>query len=157
MILNLAERYQMTTLKAEVACILKELPISHDNILLTVSTAKLFAVFEKVSKMMLYKSSTYCSSELKSADDVFAFVKDTNKDVETNQELLIELLASSAKCRNCLEMTRKCKDGKDVTGLEGKQVLRASTSSSPGLVVARKETTAGCGFGCYTTFGRLAP
>merc|ERR1712030_122694 len=56
-VLNLAERYQILTLVKEIKLILQSLPVTAENMMFTATTAKNFAVFEKVSKMLLEKCS----------------------------------------------------------------------------------------------------
>jgi len=148
-LLNLAERYEMLTMGALVRSILESHPITSENMIFTATVAKNFAVFENVSKMLLAKCGQFCTSKLKTSDDVFTFLKDTQDNFpEHDTGLLLEVLRCAAKCRNCLEIGGKCKDGEDVTGLENPGVLRA------GLVVARKdpgENTV-CSFSCQADF-----
>ena len=57
-------------------------------------------------------------------------------------------MRGAAKCRNCLQVGSKCKDGEEISGSEAPSVLRA------GLVVARREPgkSAICGFPCTAEF-----
>ena len=64
-VLNLAERYQILTLVKEIKLILQSLPITAENMMFTATTAKNFAVFEKVSKMLLEKCSKFLIDKLK--------------------------------------------------------------------------------------------
>jgi len=148
-LLNLAERYEMLTMGALVRSILESLPITSENMIFTATVAKDFAVFENVSKMLLAKCGQFCTSKLKTSDDVFTFLKDTQDNFpEHDRELLLEVMRGAAKCRNCLEIGGKCRDGEDVTGLEKSGVLRA------GLVVARREPgeNTSCSFSCQAFF-----
>ena len=134
---------------ALVRSILESLPITSENMIFTATVAKDFAVFENVSKMLLAKCGQFCTSKLKTADDVFTFLKDTQDNFpEHDRELLLEVMRGAARCRNCLEIGGKCKDGEDVTGLENAGVLRA------GLVLARREPGENtiCGFSCQAEF-----
>ena len=134
---------------ALVRSILESLPITSENMIFTASVAKDFAVFENVSKMLLAKCGQFCTSKLKTSDDVFTFLKDTQDNFpEHDRELLLEVMRGAAKCRNCLEIGGKCRDGEEVTSLENHGVLRA------GLVVARRdpgEKTI-CSFSCQADF-----
>ena len=148
-LLNLAERYEMLTMAALVRSVLGSLPITSENMIFTATVAKNFEVFENVSKMLLAKCGQFCTSKLKTSDDVFTFLKDTQEHFpEHDSELLLEVMRGAAKCRNCLETGGKCKDGEDVTGLENPGVLRA------GLVVARRDPSENsiCGFSCQAEF-----
>ena len=148
-LLNLAERYEMLTMAALVRSVLESLPITSENMIFTATVAKNFEVFENVSKMLLAKCGQFCTSKLKTSDDVFTFLKDTQEHFpEHDSELLLEVMRGAAKCRNCLEVGGKCKDGEDVTGLENPGVLRA------GLVVARRDPSENsiCGFSCQAEF-----
>ena len=148
-LLNLAERYEMLTMAALVRSVLESLPITSENMIFTATVAKNFEVFENVSKMLLAKCGQFCTSKLKTSDDVFTFLKDTQEHFpEHDSELLLEVMIGAAKCRNCLEVGGKCKDGEDVTGLENPGVLRA------GLVVARRDPSENsiCGFSCQAEF-----
>ena len=144
-LLNLAERYEMLTMGALIRSILESLPITSENMIFTATVAKNYAVFENVSKMLLAKCGQFCTSKLKTSDDVFTFLRDTQDNFpEYDRELLLEVMRGAAKCRNCLEIFGKCKDGEDVTGKESTGVLRA------GLVVARRDPGGNmiCGFSC---------
>ena len=73
-LLNLSERYEMLTMGALVRSTLESLPITSENMMFTATVAKDFAVFEKVSKMLLDKCSEYCTTKLRTSDDVFNFL-----------------------------------------------------------------------------------
>ena len=148
-LLNLAERYEMLTMGALIRSILESLPITSENMIFTATVAKNFAVFESVSKMLLAKCGQFCTSTLKTSDDVFTFLKDTQDNYpEHDRELLLEVMRGAAKCRNCREIGGKCKDGEDVTSLGNPGVLRA------GLVVARRDPGENtiCSFSCQADF-----
>ena len=51
-VLNLGERYQIPALVEEITLILQNLPITSENMMITATTAKKFAVFEGVFKMV---------------------------------------------------------------------------------------------------------
>ena len=115
----------------------------------TATVAKDFAVFENVSEILLGKCSEYCTTKLKTSDDVFNFLKDTQDNFpEHDRDLLLEVMRGAAKCRNCLQVGSKCKDGEEISGSEAPGVLRA------GLVVARREPGKStiCGFPCAAEF-----
>ena len=94
---------------------------------------------------MFDKVSEFCTTKLKTSDDVFNFLKDTQENFpEHDRDLLLEVMRGAAKCRNCLQVGSKCKDGEEISGSEAPGVLRA------GLVVARREPGKStiCGFPC---------
>merc|ERR1719209_1498963 len=115
----------------------------------TASVAKNFAVFENVSKMLLAKCGQFCTSTLKTSDDLCTFLKETQDNFpEHDRDLLLEVMRGAAKCRNCLQVGSKCKDGEEISASEPPGVLRA------GLVVARREPGKStiCGFPCTAEF-----
>ena len=148
-LLNLSERYEMLTMGALVRSTLESLPITSENMMFTATVAKDFAVFEKVSEMLLDKCSEFCTTKLKTSDDVFNFLKDTQDNYPGHdKDLLLDLMRRAAKCRNCLQRGSKCKDGEEISASEAPGVLRA------GLVVARREPGKStiCGFPCTAEF-----
>ena len=153
-LLNLSERYEMLTMGALVCSTLESLPITSENMMFTATVAKDFAVFENVSEMLLGKCSEYCTTKLKTSDDVFNFLKDTQDNYPGHdKDLLLDLMRRAAKCRNCLQRGSKCKDGEEISGSEAPGVLRA------GLVVARREPGKStiCGFPCTVPVPVLFP
>ena len=153
-LLNLSERYEMLTMGALVRSTLESLPITSENMMFTATVAKDFAVFEKVSEMLLGKCSEFCITKLKTSDDVFNFLKDTQDNFpEHDKNLSLEVMRGAAKCRNCLQVGSKCKDGEEISGSEAPGVLRA------GLVVARREPGKStiCGFPCTVPVPVLFP
>ena len=76
-LLNLSERYEMLTMGALVRSTLESLPITSENMMFTATVAKDFAVFEKVSEMLLGKCSEFCTTKLKTFDDVLNILMDT--------------------------------------------------------------------------------
>ena len=148
-LLNLSERYEMLTMGTLVRSTLESLPVTSENMMFTATVAKDFAVFENVSEMLLGKCSEYCTTKLRTSDDVFNFLKDTQENFpEHDRDLLLEVMRRAAKCRNCLQVGSKCKDGEEISGSEAPGVLRA------GLVVARREPGKStiCGFPCTAEF-----
>ena len=92
--------------------------------------------------------------KLKTADNVFTFLKDTQDNFpEHDKDLLLEVMRGAARCRNCLQVGSKCKDGEEISGSEAPGVLRA------GLVVARREPGKStiCGFPCTVPVPLLFP
>ena len=112
-VLNLAERYQMPVFRTEVFSVLQSLPITSENMMFTATVAKNYAVFEDVSKMLLSNCAKFCETKLKTADDVFTFLNQTQINFpDCDNQMLLEVMRANAKCPNCKETFPNCKDGK---------------------------------------------
>ena len=115
-VLNLAERYQINALKEYVAQTLQEKPITSHNLMFTATTAKNYAVFEDVSKMMINKCGDFLKSQLGTPDQIYDFLQASHSSFpEADTELLLELLRANGKCSNCKRSSNLCMDGQDVT------------------------------------------
>jgi hypothetical protein len=150
-VLNLAERYEIPTLKIEVTSVIESLPITSENMMFMATVAKNYTVFDEASKLLMAKCGVFCGSQLKTSEDVFAFLNQTHLSFpEGDNNLLLEILRSNAKCPNCRQTVHSCNDGKVVTGTEGPDVLRV------GLVVAKHmpglTSVSSCGFPCANEF-----
>merc|ERR1719511_31784 len=139
-VLNIAERYEIPALVEEITLILRKLPITSENMMFTVTTAKNFAHFEEVSKMLLEKCNYFLTTKLKTSGDVLCWIQDTRINFPgVDKDVLFDMLSATAnaKCGNCLEVNIKCRDGEDVTSSDYPKVLRS------GLKVAKRANYSG--------------
>ena len=135
-ILNVSERFQLPGLSAIVKDVLKVLPITAENMLFTVATAKNYSVFKDVSKILMAKCDTFLAETLKTAEDVFSFMLQSKETFPIfDSELLQDLFQGASgqtpavHCSNCGRKTGDCLDGQVVTGEEEPPTVRV------GLVV----------------------
>ena len=92
----------MAALVTEATLVLQDLPVTSENMMITATTAKNFAVFEEVSKMLLEKCSNFLATQLKTPDDVYSFLQKTHLNFpEVDKGILLEMMRASAKCDNC--------------------------------------------------------
>jgi len=128
-ILALATKYQLSPLVDEAKQALNKVVISPENMLFTAMVAKQFAAFEDVSKMLIKKCQCFLTTQLKTAEDVYAFILQSKVSYpEVDFELLHFLLADKAdnlrSCANCLRSRADCLEGSPLTALEDPPVLR---------------------------------
>ena len=128
-ILNISQRYQVATLYFIVKERIRKLTITSENMMFTAATAKNYAVFDDVSKMLTAKCQKFLTKAMKSAEDVYAFMLETHNNFpDADPELLFELLRENAKlpnkCINCLRPKADCLDGQVLTGKESPAVVR---------------------------------
>ena len=152
-VLNLGERYQIPALVEEITLILQNLPITSENMMITATTAKNFAVFEGVSKMLREKCDNFLTATLKTRDDVYSFLHKTHLNFpEGDKDFLLEMMRANAKCDNCRMVMSRCRNGEAVTYGDFPAVLRQ------GLKVANKDKNfelRSCGFFCSKSISPL--
>ena len=128
-ILNISERYQVSSLTGIVRERIQKFTITSRNMMFTAATAKNYAVFDDVSKILTGNCQKFLTEQLKTAEDVYAFMLETrNNYPDADPELLFEPLRANAKlpkkCMNCLRPKADCLDGQVLTGKESPAVVR---------------------------------
>ena len=92
-LVNLAEKYQVVDLLEVAKAALKDLPVTEDNLLFIATTAKNYAFFEDVSKILTSKCKAFLSSRLNTANDVFSLIAKTKQSLpDADMGFLCELL-----------------------------------------------------------------
>ena len=92
-LVNLAEKYQVVDLLEVAKAALTDLPVTEENLLLIATTAKNYAFFEDVSKILTSKCKAFLSSKLSSANDVYSLIVKTRQCFpEADLNVLCELL-----------------------------------------------------------------
>ena len=120
-ILNISERYQVTGLSNMTEKALNNFKITPVNMMFTAATSKNYVVFDEVSKMLYRKCQFFLFDTLKTAQDVYSFMLDTDNNFpEANPKLLHELLRANAeKCQNCFKAKLACMDKKILANYVG--------------------------------------
>ena len=67
----------MAALVTEITLVLQNLPVTSENMMITATTAKNYAVFEEVSKTLRKKCLSFLNAELKNSHDVYPFLDKT--------------------------------------------------------------------------------
>jgi len=92
-LVNLAEKYQVVDLLEVAKAALRDLPVTEENLLFIATTAKNYAFFEDVSKILTSKCKAFLSSRLNTANDVYSLIAKTKQSfLEADMEFLCELL-----------------------------------------------------------------
>ena len=98
-VLNIGERYEILALKEEITLILRNLPITSENVMETAITAKNFAVFGEVSKMLLEKCNDFLTTNLKTSADVFSWIHKTRiNSPEADNGVLLDIMSANTGC-----------------------------------------------------------
>ena len=64
----------MAALVTETTLVLQNLPITSENMMITATTAKNYAVFEEVSKTLRKKCLSFLNAELKNYHDIYPLI-----------------------------------------------------------------------------------
>ena len=67
----------MAALVTEATLVLQDLPVTSENMMITATTAKNYAVFEEVSKTLRKKCLSFLNAELMNSHDVYPFLDKT--------------------------------------------------------------------------------
>ena len=67
----------MAALVTETTLVLQNLPITSENMMITATTAKNYAVFVEPSKTLRKKCLSFLNAELKNSHDVYPFLDKT--------------------------------------------------------------------------------
>ena len=103
-LVNLAEKYQVVDLLELAKAALKDLPVTEDNLLFIATTARNYAFFEDVSKILTSKCKAFLSSRLNTANDVFSLIAKTKQSFPgADMGFLCELLMDQHG-----RLTQKC-------------------------------------------------
>ena len=77
----------MAALVTEATLVLQDLPVTSENMMITATTAKNYAVFEEVSKTLRKKCLSFLNAELMNSHDVYPFLDKTRLNYSlSNQE-----------------------------------------------------------------------
>ena len=83
----------MPFFRTEVFSVLQSLPITSENMIFTATVTKNYAVFEDVSEMLLINCAKFCETKLKTVDDVFSFLNQTQVNFpDCDNQMLLEVL-----------------------------------------------------------------
>ena len=67
----------MAALVTEATLVLQDLPVTSENMMITATTAKNYAVFEEVSKTLRKKCLSFLNAELKNSHDNYPILDNT--------------------------------------------------------------------------------
>ena len=126
-ILNLAERYQVRELKDKVVTLIKNFPISTNNVTEVAATTYDFPQFKEESEALYANCLSFLESQFSDARSVLTFVRSCEDEAGTVVRLLRDLDIEEKKCSNCQQ--NPCKTSSDV--LQGDFLL-------PGMLIKTK-------------------
>ena len=126
-LLNLAERYQVRELKDKVVTLIKNFPISTNNVTEVAATTYDFPQFKEESEALYANCLSFLESQFSDARSVLTFVRGCEDEAGTVVRLLRDLDIEEKKCSNCQQ--NPCKTSSDV--LQGDFLL-------PGMLIKTK-------------------
>merc|ERR1711962_316248 len=128
-ILNLAEKYELPSLKDIIEDALEALPVTHENLIALLDSANVYCMFEDISNDLIDKCREFLQNNLRITEDASSIILTS---YTSNPTLLPELLKGLKTCPNCNRIGAECLDGQDVTGQEDPAVVR------PGVIIRNK-------------------
>jgi len=119
-ILNLAEKYQLPSLKDIAENALKALPVNPENLIDFVDAVTFYHMFEDISNMLTEKCREFLQNNLRINKETSSMILTSH----ASNPLLLEILKGMPTCPNCNRREAECLDGQDVTGKEDPPVVR---------------------------------
>ena len=125
-VLNLAERYQVRELKDKVVNLIKNFPVSINNVTEVAAATFHFPQFKEESEALYANCLAFLAGQFSDVQSVLTFVR-SSQDEATVVRLLKDLDMEDVKCSNCQQ--KPCRNRSDV--LHGDLLL-------PGMLVKTK-------------------
>merc|ERR1711962_23536 len=128
-VLNLAEKYELPSLKDIAEDALEAFPVTPENLIALADAATVYHMFEDISNMVTEKCYGFLQHNLRITTDASSKLLTSHT---SNPTLLPELLKGIETCPKCNRIGAECLDGQDVTGQEDPPLLK------PGVIIRNK-------------------